>query len=191
MPVSKTTSSRIGPKAYLRRPAALTASSHRQPVELRWRWTTTWSTLPDDLFPLDDPPSHPPSTPLLPIRLHLHGAYPSFALDDTMFHALPRSSAPPAHVLRSTRHGAVSRWWTTIGVPSRVRSLAYAPVFWAKVSTSILLLERLRSICDRRWGDDGEYVRLPWMDDRVASTVNKYALITHMKLQFNLYKHKA
>jgi hypothetical protein len=120
----------------------------------------------DDVFLLDDPPSHLPSTPLLPI--HPHGAYPSFAPDDATFRA--------AVLLLGTSRCASQipqtlAWMRALGVPPRVRTLAYALVFWAEVSIGAPLLERLRSFRDRRWGDDGgEYVRLVrWMEDWVGA----------------------
>jgi hypothetical protein len=120
----------------------------------------------DDFFPFDDPPSDPASTPLLPI--HPHGAYPSFAPDDATFRA--------AVLLLGTSRCASQipqtlAWMRALEVTPRVRTLAYALVFWAEVSIGAPLLERLRSFRDRRWGDDGgEYVRLVrWMEDWVGA----------------------
>jgi hypothetical protein len=62
-------------------------------------------------------------------------------------------------------------WMRALGVPPRVRTLAYALVFWAEVSIGGPLLEQLRTFRDRWWGDDGgEYVRLVlWMEDWVGA----------------------
>ena len=120
----------------------------------------------DDSFPLDDPPSDPTSTPLLPI--HPHGAYPSFVPDDATFRAavlllgLSRCASQIPQIMA---------WMRALEVTPRVRTLAYALVFWAEVTMGAPLLERLRGLRDRRWGDDGgEYVRLVrWMEDWVGA----------------------
>ena len=121
--------------------------------------------LEDDFSLLSDPPTHPP-TPLLPI--HPHGAYPSFAPDDATFRA--------AVLLLGTARCAsqipqVLAWMRALGIAPRVRTLAYALVFWAEVSIGAPLLERLRSRRRSRGGDDGggEYVRLVrWMEEWVG-----------------------
>ena len=58
-----------------------------------------------------------------------------------------------------------------LGIAPRVRTLAYALVFWAEVSIGAPLLERLRSRRRSRGGEDGggEYVRLVrWMEEWVG-----------------------
>jgi hypothetical protein len=110
----------------------------------------------------DDPSHHLPFTPLLPI--HPRGAYPSFAPDDATFRAavLLLGTARCASQIPQTL-----AWMRALGVVPRVRTLAYALVFWAEVSIGAPLLERLRS--RRRREDGGEYVRLVrWMEEWVG-----------------------
>ena len=113
----------------------------------------------------DDPPDHHPSfTPLLPI--HPHNAYPSFAPDDATFRAavLLLGTARCASQIPQTL-----AWMRALGVVPRVRTLAYALVFWAEVSIGAPLLERLRSRRQRRGEEAGEYVRLVrWMEEWVG-----------------------
>jgi hypothetical protein len=119
----------------------------------------------DDDFPLhDDPPHlhpHLASPPLLPI--HPRGSYPSFAPDDATFRA--------AVLLLGTTRCArqipqILAWMRALGIAPRVRTLAYALVFWAEVSIGAPLLERLR----RHREDGGEYVRLVrWMEEWVGA----------------------
>ena len=108
----------------------------------------------------DDEGEHDDGAPiLLPVHARGRAYCPSFAPDDATFRAAvlllgaARAAGEIPLVLARMR---------ALGVVPRTRTLAYALVFWAEVSVSAPLLERLR-------GSPGEYVRLVrWMEEWVG-----------------------
>jgi hypothetical protein len=106
------------------------------------------------------------SPPLLPI--HPRGAYPSFAPDDATFRAsiLLLGAARAAGDIPQTL-----AWMRALGIVPRVRTLAYALVFWAEVSVGAPLLERLvlRGGGGGGGGAGGEYRRfVSWLEEWVG-----------------------
>jgi len=106
----------------------------------------------------------PRSPPLLPI--HPRGAYPSFAPDDATFRAsiLLLGAARAAGDIPQTL-----AWMRALGIAPRVRTLAYALVFWAEVSIGAPLLERLVLRGGGGGGGGGEYRRFViWLEEWVG-----------------------